>query len=315
MWVKDETGNVSGSHKARHLFGVLLQLEIAERLCWADPLERPAARDRELRERRARGGRPRRGSRPRADACSSRSTPTPPSPRGSRRSGRRSSACPREPGATGDPTYDALLRGARGRRAAVHLPGKPERPRRRGRDDARVRARLRPRAEGGPSTASSCRSAAARSRARASSGWREARALGALRCLPRIDTVQTAGRRAARARVRRLVARPAALRRTPRRHRAEFMWPWETEPHSVAHGILDDETYDWLAVVRGDARDRRRAARRRRGDARARQRARARDDRHRRRPHRLVRARRPASRCAPRARSAPTSASPSSSRA
>jgi threonine synthase len=27
------------------------------------------------------------------------------------------------------------------------------------------------------------------------------------------------------------------------------MWPWEQEPHSVAHGILDDETYDWLAVV------------------------------------------------------------------
>ena len=35
------------------------------------------------------------------------------------------------------------------------------------------------------------------------------------------------------------------------RHRAEFMWPWETEPHSVAHGILDDETYDWFAIVRG----------------------------------------------------------------
>ncbi|MBI3072832.1 MAG: hypothetical protein HYY84_12015 [Deltaproteobacteria bacterium] len=27
------------------------------------------------------------------------------------------------------------------------------------------------------------------------------------------------------------------------------MWPWEAEPKSVAHGILDDETYDWLAVV------------------------------------------------------------------
>jgi threonine synthase len=27
------------------------------------------------------------------------------------------------------------------------------------------------------------------------------------------------------------------------------MWPWETTPHSIAHGILDDETYDWLAVV------------------------------------------------------------------
>ena len=29
------------------------------------------------------------------------------------------------------------------------------------------------------------------------------------------------------------------------------MWPWEQEPHSIAHGILDDETYDWLAVVEG----------------------------------------------------------------
>jgi threonine synthase len=29
------------------------------------------------------------------------------------------------------------------------------------------------------------------------------------------------------------------------------MWPWEHEPHSIARGILDDETYDWLAVVEG----------------------------------------------------------------
>jgi threonine synthase len=29
------------------------------------------------------------------------------------------------------------------------------------------------------------------------------------------------------------------------------MWPWESEPKSIAHGILDDETYDWLAVVEG----------------------------------------------------------------
>ena len=28
-----------------------------------------------------------------------------------------------------------------------------------------------------------------------------------------------------------------------------FMWPWESTPHSVAHGILDDETYDWYAIV------------------------------------------------------------------
>lgn len=29
----------------------------------------------------------------------------------------------------------------------------------------------------------------------------------------------------------------------------KFMWPWETQPHSVAHGILDDETYDWYNIV------------------------------------------------------------------
>ena len=28
-----------------------------------------------------------------------------------------------------------------------------------------------------------------------------------------------------------------------------FMWPWESAPHSIAHGILDDETYDWYNIV------------------------------------------------------------------
>jgi threonine synthase len=27
------------------------------------------------------------------------------------------------------------------------------------------------------------------------------------------------------------------------------MWPWESEPKSLADGILDDETYDWVADV------------------------------------------------------------------
>ncbi len=31
------------------------------------------------------------------------------------------------------------------------------------------------------------------------------------------------------------------------------MWPWETEPHSAADGILDDETYDWVGAVQGMA--------------------------------------------------------------
>jgi threonine synthase len=31
------------------------------------------------------------------------------------------------------------------------------------------------------------------------------------------------------------------------------MWPWEDEPHSLADGILDDETYDWIGVLDGMA--------------------------------------------------------------
>src|SRR5439155_23338429 len=41
LWVKDETGNVSGSHKGRHLFGLLVHLEVAEQLGFASPDDRP----------------------------------------------------------------------------------------------------------------------------------------------------------------------------------------------------------------------------------------------------------------------------------
>ncbi len=34
-------------------------------------------------------------------------------------------------------------------------------------------------------------------------------------------------------------------------HRSEFMWPWEETPRSITSGILDDDTYDWHAVVSG----------------------------------------------------------------
>lgn len=33
------------------------------------------------------------------------------------------------------------------------------------------------------------------------------------------------------------------------RNWGEHMWAWETEPRSLADGILDDETYDWVADV------------------------------------------------------------------
>jgi threonine dehydratase len=38
---------------------------------------------------------------------------------------------------------------------------------------------------------------------------------------------------------------------TAARHWSTCMWPWEDEPRSAADGILDDETYDWVGVVQG----------------------------------------------------------------
>ena len=32
---------------------------------------------------------------------------------------------------------------------------------------------------------------------------------------------------------------------------SQYMWPWEEEPHSIAHGILDDITYDWFKIIQG----------------------------------------------------------------
>ena len=37
LWIKDETGNVSGSHKARHLMGVMLALRVAEETGHLEP--------------------------------------------------------------------------------------------------------------------------------------------------------------------------------------------------------------------------------------------------------------------------------------
>jgi threonine dehydratase len=35
----------------------------------------------------------------------------------------------------------------------------------------------------------------------------------------------------------------------PAQHWTKHMWAWENEPVSLADGILDDETYDWVADV------------------------------------------------------------------
>jgi threonine synthase len=90
----------------------------------------------------------------------------------------------------------------------------------------------------------------------------EAVSLGASPRRPRVHTVQTTGAHP----LERAYHRVAGRVRTPAdiggavqdaaTHRSQYMWPWETEPKSIAEGILDDETYDWVAVVDGMLRTR-----------------------------------------------------------
>jgi threonine synthase len=259
VWVKDETGNVTGSHKGRHLMGVLLHLEVAERLGLTDPAARPdlaiascgnaalaAAVLARAADRRLRVFVP-------VDA-------DPVVLRGLRELGAEVVTCPRPPDVPGDPAYarlhEALAAGAlpftcQGTENGLVIEG--------GETLAyEIVSSLREESVvldhlvvqvGGGALASACIQALA-----------EAVDLGALSRGPRIHTVQTAGghplERAYRRVCDRLPAAPGpadidAALHDAARHRSEFMWPWEEEPRSIASGILDDETYDWRAVVEG----------------------------------------------------------------
>jgi threonine synthase len=91
-------------------------------------------------------------------------------------------------------------------------------------------------------------------------GIDEAVALNVLPSTPVYDSVQTVGayplaraHAAVASRIRGGAVPDVALREAAH-HRSGYMWPWETRPTSVAHGIIDDETYDWAAVVGGMVR-------------------------------------------------------------
>jgi threonine synthase len=259
VWVKDETGNVSGSHKGRHLMGVLIHLAVMEESGLLDPAAR---RDLAIASC---------GNAALAAAVVARAggwrltvfVPADADPAIVRRlEGLRAEvvACPREPGQRGDPAY-LRLRGklaggalpftTQGNEngltieggetlgyelvtALASLPG--------GLDHLIIQV-------GGGALAASCIQA-----------LREAVGLGALDRLPRIHTVQTSGAHPlerAYGRVRALLPPepgPEAVRLAMAEaaaHRSAFMQPWEQTPHSVAAGIIDDETYDWRAVVEG----------------------------------------------------------------
>ncbi len=248
VWVKDETGNVSGSHKARHLFGVLLYLAVAERLGLVDRARRPdlaiascgnaalaaavvaAAGDRVLRV----------------------FVPVDADPIVVGRLeelGAHLTTCPRDGDVSGDPTYRRLLEtlaeGALPFTCQGNLNGLTvEGGATLGWElvSAGVPLDRLVVQVGGGALASACIQAFA-----------EAVELGGTRASPRIDTVQTEGAWPLKRAFDAVVARggDAEALAYAARHRSEFMRPWETEPRSVASGILDDETYDWLAVVEG----------------------------------------------------------------
>ena len=273
VWVKDETGNVGESHKARHLMGLLIWLEVVARL-GLGPAEPPplaiascgnaalaaavvaSAVGRELRVFMP----------PDADEEVVERLD---------RLGARRTVCPREPCVAGDPSVRAfraaVAEGAipfscQGSDAGLTIDG--------GATLGYELVDAEPRLDrvliqvGGGAFASSVMRA-----------YDDAVALGRLPRLPRLHAVQTravsplwraydrvadrilerlgldAGRAGDAARAEWIRGADPALVAEElawaARHRSRFMWPWETEPRSLARAIIDDEAYDWLAVVRG----------------------------------------------------------------
>jgi threonine synthase len=257
VWVKDETRNVSGSHKARHLMGTLLELEIAE-----------AAR--------RSAGEPPAAPPPLAVAsCGNAALAAAVVARAAGRSldvfippdadpavvarlrdlGARLTVCERRPGIGGDPTYHRLLEAM----AAGALPFS-------------CQGNLNGLAIEGAETlgwemAAGLEAAAVRLdrvfvqvgggglAAAVDAGLAEAAALGVDVGWRRLNAVQTAGVHPLERAYAKVAARvaagesPATALAYAVRHRSRFMWAWDEEPHSIAHGIIDDETYDWAAVT------------------------------------------------------------------
>jgi len=253
--VKDETGNVSGSHKARHLMGTLLELEVA------DSLEDPKRKQRRLVIASC-------GNAALAAAVVAAAAdraldvfiPADASPTIVTRLqdlGAELTVCERKPGIAGDPTVEqlraAIQAGAvaftcQGNENGLAVEGGLTLPWELVMELAITRTSLDRLfvQVGGGALASAC-----------VQGFDEARRLGATDANPALHPVQAATVAPLARAYERLAHRldddsPSQLNLTwAAQHRSAFMWPWETEPHSVATGILDDETYDWLAVVRG----------------------------------------------------------------
>lgn len=259
VWIKDETANVSGSHKARHLMGIMIYLQVLDALG-------NAGADARTRQGLAIASC---GNAALAAAVVARAAgraldvfipPDAPPAIVARLAalGASTIVCPRQPGGHGDPCYlrfqDAVSRGAvpfccQGPANALTIEG------------GKTLGYEMIAALGG--AALDCMVIQVGGGALASSviqAFADGMALAACPKLPRVYAVQTQGAFPLKRAYDRIAARiahapgPDAIERElhyAATHRREFMWPWEQEPRSVARGILDDETYDWLAIVKG----------------------------------------------------------------
>jgi threonine synthase len=249
LWVKDETHNVSGSHKARHLMGVMLYLRVLE----AAGL--PAGDG--LRARRLAIASC--GNAALAAAVVARAADRvldvfiPPDADAAvvarlQELGAAITICDRRPGEVGDPCYlrfreavagGAIPFGVQGTDNGLAIEGGRTLAFEMAEDFARlgtVPDALHVQVGGGALASGLAQ------------GLALARANGLIAALPKLIAVQTAGcAPLARAWERLGGTDLAAAAKT----RSRFMWAWETTPASLAHGILDDETYDWWAIAEG----------------------------------------------------------------
>lgn len=248
LWAKDETGNVAGSHKARHLMGVMLYLRVLEEA------RLPAGaglRDRRLAIASC-------GNAALAASVVARAAdwpidvfiPPSASPavvRRLRELGATITTCERRAGEAGDPTFlrfsEAVARGAipfgvQGTMNGLAVEGARTLAFEMAEwlADARAMPRWLYAQVGGGALASAL-----------ADGFAIAAEGGILPSRPALVAVQTE----ACAPLARAFALSAGVAlEVAARDRPRYMWPWETPPESVADGILDDETYDWWSIVR-----------------------------------------------------------------
>jgi threonine synthase len=254
VFVKDETGNVSGSHKARHLMGTLVELLIAESIAGVDRPPRLAI---------ASCGNAALGAAVVARAARRDLDvfiPTDANPAVVDRLldlGAHVVICERRTGVAGDPTVAALHQAVGAGAIAFTCQGNENGLAIEGGLTLADELVSQLAASGGTLDRLFVQVGGGMLASSLAQGLDEARRLGATTSAPAIHPVQaTAVAPLVRA-FDRLAQRLDGEAPTEdalawaAHHRSAFMWPWEAEPRSVATGIIDDETYDWLAVVRG----------------------------------------------------------------